>query len=365
MLESDDFRFILHLHTTSRQLYVCSELIKILGVAQLPKSVVDNKIINWSITEEQINQTYNKSRGKLTENGKKTTALSHYFQLCESFGLIISFNQIYSNSRIGNVLFNLSSINSKVGKLHQIELNFYLFQLLKIDADGLFLILDFLAEFEEINQKKLQQNFKRLLNSRLLAKQPHASATVKIIINERFRAINYIWKSAEKYAEHLLIPRCEWLITIGILEQRREKSSTLYKFTEIGKEFYDKIPMITDSLKDINEDWLYSNYFSLLNNLDKKKTREDFSNFSTEKQIEELGKYLEITFSDIKSSSSFRLPIYESLLYTCLKMFDVDIVINFKDIIATLELGITYKNKNYRLKNNGRLNESYIITRVV
>jgi len=74
-IKVDGFRFINNLHTTARQLFVCTKITDFLSNKQLPKKLLGELLFKWSFEEEEKNTSYKKSKGKLTKNGKETTSL--------------------------------------------------------------------------------------------------------------------------------------------------------------------------------------------------------------------------------------------------------------------------------------------------
>ena len=140
----DGFRFINNLNTTSRQLSICSEIVRQLGGKQLPKELLGKLLYGWSKKlEEDVD--YKSSRGKITQDGKETSALKYYLDLSDSLGLITHLNSFYTNTRLSYILLhfiNTDNDHFKFGKLSDSQKIFYLFQLFKIDGDGLIFILN-------------------------------------------------------------------------------------------------------------------------------------------------------------------------------------------------------------------------------
>jgi hypothetical protein len=68
----------------------------------------------------------------------------------------------------------------------------------------------------------------------------------------------------------------------------------------------------------------------------------------------------------VKTSSSFRIPVFDALFFICIEvMLNRNIIINFSDIFEMLKNGFSFNGKEYLLKETGRLNESYITTRLI
>jgi len=365
----DKFRFIKNLHTTSRQLYICSEIVRQLNNRQLPKELLSKILFEWSKNEERVNNNYKNSKGKLTENGTPTTSLNYYLDLCESLGLITNINTFYTSTRFSYLLNHL--IPHKSVFRQEITFNerlFYNFQLLTVDADGILLVLSLLANNDSKSQIDLQRQFKNMFNGRLIAKQEFASKIIKASISEKYRTINFIWKKPEKYSEHILIPRCEWLSSLGLLSIKKEKNYTIYSMTEKGKVFYKNIPSIMpdDSIKDITDYWLFNKIFSIFDQIFPEADRISYNMLEEDDKNEVLGNSLNNALNTVKASSPFHIPLFDSSLFICMELFlRRKIVINFSDIFEKLALGFNYGNKQFLMKEGGRINESYITTRII
>lgn len=363
----DGFRFINHLHTTARQLKICSQiLLELNGTSKLHESLFES-LTQWSIRLENLNARYGESKGRLTNNGKPTTAFSHYLDLCKSLTLVTEFNKIYANSRLSFVLayfLNYQEQGNDIS-LNQYEKLFYLHLLLKKDADGIFLVLSILSK-QAHTQQELQRGFLVNLNDRLLHKQNFSFGIVKQQIGEKFRSINFLWQNPEKYAEHLLIPRCEWLSQLELIAIIKFKNSTSYHLTDKGNLFLKVLPTLPGSLlPDIDDSWMANRVFTVLAGIYACESNDSYKKFS-ETYFNELGYSLETAVKVVKSSNLFRIPAFDSMLFVCLNMLTkYQIIINFSDIISILNPGFSFNNRQYLIKNAGRINESYISTRLL
>ncbi len=360
----DGLRFIDHLHTTARQLYVCSEVVTIIGTKQVPLAILSQLISAWSTKEEKKNLDYKKSKGKLTEGVKSTTALQHYVALCKSLGLISGLNNFYTNTRLAYLLIHFISKMGKERKgINEYEKCFYFFQLMNVDADGILLLLHLLENGSK-NQSELQQHFKEELNKRLDAKKDIAPANVKETIREKYRVVNVVWKKPEKYAEHVLIPRCSWLETLGIIQIERKGSSAVYSLSQVGREFLDSIPKLSEgTTRDITEGWLFSNFFGTISRIYLNGAKA-YTGLIEEEKKSILAHSLNEALIVIKTSTPSKISLFDTLLFVCIStMVEKRIFIEFSEIVQEIEKGIYIGGKQFILNEVGRINESYIATR--
>lgn len=371
IIKSDKLRFISNIHTTVRQLFICSKIVDILGERQLPFGILKDLIIKWSYQEEQRNETYRLSKGKLTEttvkNKRETTALKNYLILCDSLGLINDNSGFYTNTRLGYLLKNIL-VEGRIDKdkLSLVEKLFYNYILFNCDADGLLLIFQILKD-DTKKQADLQKLFKDDFNKRLNAKQNTDIALTRNLASEKYRTINYVWQNADSYSEHILIPRCEWLRDLGFISIERKGSTTLYSVTKMGCDFYGYLPKvdIENSIKDIDENFIKNHFFSVLCNIKYFPLKDLFVNLSYPDQSLLIGKYLDNAFKVIKTSNNFRLPLTETLIYILLEVITKDeVLINYSDIISMLSNNFSFNQKNYSISDLGRINENYILVQL-
>ena len=357
----DSLRFLNSIHTTARQLKICTQIIKTFGLSNLPISLVESRMVDWSIEKEKVDSNYTNSPGKITERGKKTTALHHYIALCKELGLIKSLGNLFSNSRAGLLLLSLLPQNKYCINLSNEEIAIYKYYLLEKDADGILLALSIAYDHPEIRQKDVREIFLRSLSERLLHKQANALPIVRQLINEKYRTINFLWKNAKSYAEHIIVPRYEWLSHLGLINIEKGKN-TNYSLTDSGVNFFESLPTF-GNIKDINEEWINSNLFTTLNSVES-GSRTFFSTMADAQKSDLLGESISNAIDKIKSSSSFKSPLFETVLYSCFHLyFDKNIIAEIKEAISILRKGLTHSNRNFSIKENARINESYILYR--
>lgn len=369
-LITDDFRFIGNLHTTVRQLYICTNIVKIIGNKHLSKVMLLELMRKWSTEEEKTNEIYKNRKGKATEDGRPTTALGKYIELCDTLGLVTNLNNFYGSSRISYLLVYFSKFNNHKKKyLTEGEIAFYLYLLLCVDADGILLVLQMLSDFPKgLNQKDLQRQFKDALNLRLTAKQDFATIKAKEQLGEKYRSVNYSWKNPEKYAEHIIIPRCEWLRDLDLIEISRDGFSTNYVINENGKKLYDEsIILPGTNIRDVNEAWLSQRAFFVLGVLiAKDKNIKTFYSLQESERVLLLGNTLKKAMQVVKTSVAFKYSLFDTLLFISLDhlLFN-NIVTEFSNTIDEIRKGFEFDGQLFTIKESGRINENYISVRPI
>jgi hypothetical protein len=372
-LLSDDLRFIGRMHTTTRLLYVCTEIVKIIGTKELPVEIVKKLAIDWSIQMNSNNLEYSKRKGKLTSTIKIsnkviiTSAFEHYIQLLQSFGLITKTGNLLSITKIGSILNLYAKEPQSEYKLNQKQKAFYIIRLFTIDSDALILILNILNQKEEgLSQKYLLLNFKDSLLERLNFKIDSSnSQSNEGKFRDLYLKITGGWEKPEIYGEHLLVPRIEWMADLGLIEISKAGSRTVYKLTKIGSIFYNNLPKVGSSvIRDINENWLKSEliYASSLIVLD--ETKDNLIKYrdmdlSYIKVI--IGEQISNAFNFMDKGNVFRISLYPTFLFTVINiMVEKKIIVEYNDILAFLKATYTYNFRKFGVKESGRITESYI-----
>ena len=359
---SDDFNMVDSLNTTARQVIICFQIVRLLSEKQLPESLLKDLMLSWGSEQEGENVSYKNSKGKITN-----TSFKHYLKLCNSLGLISEINRFYANTRLGHLFLHFIKKENNTNNIGEIQKTLFSFLLLHKDTDGFLLILDMLVDLGETNQKRLQQEFKSAINNRLVDKKEVAIQTVKEIISEKYRTINFIWKNAEKYAEHVLIPRVEWLITLGWIEVNKKGSSSFYSLTNEGTKFCNLIPQIPATVtRDINQNWLFKNAFKSINIVNYDKNKSYFSELNDGDKNGAIGNALTLASKIVKSSNSFRIPLWETLLFICFEHnTGQKIITEIQDVLDVLRNGMIYNDMKFLIKEEARINESYISIRKI
>jgi len=366
-LSVDGFRYLINLHTTIRCLSINSHLISIMGLKNLPSSILESMAIKWSIELEKESVNYRNRTGKLTEDWKPTTAFKHYLTLTKELGLSQKLNDIYGISRLGRVLLLfIASKDPFDFELSQYEKLFYLLILFLNDFDGISIPLSILLESdEELAQAHLQVRFTDKLKDRLLVKQKSADTKTKHHLLEKYKRIEFTWQNPKKYSEHTVVPRLEWLSDLDLVNIVKSKNSTCYKLLPYGKNIFSIIPFLSDhNTKDINEEWINSYLLSTITM--NYENRIFWSEISRNEQIDVIGNYLDIASKELGSVGSHRISFYTSYIYISISLFiKSKIVLEKKDLKEFLLAKALVNNKIYSLHLAARKNEEYITFKYV
>jgi hypothetical protein len=363
----DDFRFIGGLHTTARLLPICSGILRLIGTKQIPVELLKRLAIEWSTELERRDPHYSVRKGKLTDTknniARATSAFEHYFQLLQSYRLINRTGNIVSTTRTGSLLNLFSGEDSNTLHLNPKEKVFYVLYILNIDADALILSLSIIADYPEgVSQKKVLSLFKEFLLDRITGKRDYANTQATEKIREWYLKITRDWVKPEVYAEHLLVPRFEWMSDLGFVTISKQGSHTNYKLTTQGHEFYFALPIIEKyNLRDINESWYRGEIVTATSKLLSLSDNLSFHDLPEIEKNSKLGEQVEIAFRLIDTSGALRVSLFPAFLYIAINLLiDKKIVIEFSTFVDFLKTPLSYNSKKYGVKESGRVTESYL-----
>jgi len=366
-LTVDGFRYLVNLHTTVRCLSINSNLVRIIGLRNIPYSILYSSAIKWSVELEKESNSYKERNGKLTEGGVPTTALKHYLTLSKELGLSQKLNDIYRISRLGKILYMfIQDKNPHEFELSNYEKLFYLLIIFLNDFDGASILLSTIIENEsELSQKQLQELFVDKLKDRLLLKQKSSDTKTKHLLLEKYKKIEYTWQNPPKYSEHIITPRLDWLADLDLVDIAKTKGTNAYKISPFGKNLFTTIPTLTDNMtKDINEEWINTSLVKCLTM--NYEQRFFWEQIDQNKQIEAIKDYLDLATKELSSIGSHRISFHTSFIFITILLFiKTRTVLEKKDLKELLLSKIQINDKIYSLHLAARKNEEYITFKYV
>lgn len=357
--ECDDLRFIETFNTQVRSLPICFQIITAIGNMMVPNDIIKRKMINWSKEYEQKSIYYRNSNGKLTNHDKLTTAYDHYISLLISLGLINKQHSIIKNSRYTKVLLALSSHdNFSFFPLSDIQKIFILFILMSKDADGLIVILDFIDQNQKSTQRDTIDEFKNIFLKRLETKRANSHGMIKSKISEKYLRISTYWKNPNKYAEHLIPPRLEWLEQLNLIQKAKSNIVQNYSISNAGKNLLEHLIIYDDTgIHDLNKFTFEHNFSSSIKSL--LSNSEELIPWKN--QFEVFGNSLSRLFMNFGLDEANRIPLNVAILFLL-----IDIIINGKILIEIWQIkkilkeDMIFNEIRYITKITSRETESYI-----
>lgn len=329
----------------------------------MDRRFVKSKLIDWSRKLEQSSTSYRDHNGKITENSKPTSAINRYVNLAKDFGVIRLFGNTMSNTKLGLLFYELIKQEDEFSfTLSDTEKIFFLILLFSIDADGIILSLDILGQLPQpISQTNIQKEFGTKFRERLVTLQTQASSTALEAIREKYRVLEFEWKNAESYSEHIIIPRLEWLADLGVISISKEKGKSIYEITDQGDRLVASFNQ--DTVHFINDDWIRRNSMHAFSNLiyERDNSIKSWSDLSDESKNSILEKLLDEAFSLLNREGALRISYYPSqMLITIKTLIHYKVIMEIEDFDKIFELPLRLNGKEYFLKQSARKNESYI-----
>ena len=365
---TDGLRFISHLNTQVRTLVTISQIVKILGMKSLPKQFLKEALQDWSIQEESISIEYKNHRGKVTKDGKPTTAFNHYLEFSASQKVITIQNHIITNSHLGKVLNKFANKNKgKESQLNEAEIFFYLINLFHYDADALLLTLELLQNYDvPVPQERFLERFEGQLKQRLLLKQRCAREQLQAVLHSKYQEIKYTWKNSKSYAKHIIPPRLEWLNDLGIMTRTKEKLH--YQLTKAGEDFYTSLPTLPESKeRDVNEKWFRRNAMAAFAPVVlSRRPLIRWHELDSEQQHSFLAPILKKAFRFLDIETIRRVSLYPALLFMSISLADKhNVIAEFQELEDRLKRGVTTDNTIFSARPSARLNEGYITVNII
>jgi hypothetical protein len=367
LFKVDGLRTINSTYTQVRRLEIVSAITRKIAKNQIPLELLKSDMILWSHRLEKVSSIYAKKNGRLTIDGKVTTAFKRYINLMKEMGLIQQIGGVVFLTTLGLILLAFTKENNvQFGEVSYCERVFYLNLLFTVDCDYLLLVLDMLKEDPvQTSQSKLQEKFKKTLLLRLECKSKFANKEASSLIRDRILKVTNEWKKAESYSEHIIAPRLEWLIELNILID----TDNQYSFTREGMRFMNYFPNLVGNghISDVNRLWNLEQAFNAFRTLaPNNKILRNWSDLNNHEQVKLIGQCLELSSKNFKSGSALRIGLQPSLIFSAIHSFcSNNIVVEFFEIVEKLKESIVFNRRLYQIKLAARQTESYIIIKLI
>jgi len=162
------------------------------------------------------------------------------------------------------------------------------------------------------------------------------------------------WKNPEKYLEHIIEPRINWLLDLDVLDKDSFQDNII-SLSEKGLMLYDTLNSYYDIFLEkylISEHLLCFDFFDMISELyelDAEPINNDYSL---------INQYINESFSLFKTLAPNRVTASQAILYTCYMMlFKEKKIVNFctiKNYLSSKE-NISFIFDWYKTENDGSL----------
>jgi hypothetical protein len=175
-------------------------------------------------------------------------------------------------------------------------------------------------------------------------------------------AIQFKWRSAEKYAEHILAPRLAWLNSLGFVDIRQSRG-TRYTISPTGFGFLKHCITLGQAFThDISSKWLEEQGMKTASMF--LASGRKFSPWETLPQSERvnyLTPFIERAFQRLDEERMGRVLFFPFATLVLVTMAcSAQVIADRADLIESLQFQPRYGDKIYAVRLSARANESYV-----
>lgn len=259
------YRAIEGTNTKTRRLAYFTAILLILRQDSLSEQSLLSKLTKWSQDHRADLDNYYVQTGEITST-RKNSAGAHYLQMAVRSGLVVPVAGMYRTTRMGLVVIALLmryQLNVNPFYLNVAEKLFYTYYLLKVDADLILTVVDYLLKNENVSLRQLQHSFRESFLNRLVEKSFYSQdEALRQQLRDRQIEIENEWKKPERYAEHIVPPRLNWLLDLQFLKEEPFRHHR-FEFTELGRQFLSSLPYFEiNGCHDVTDQWLDLEYWN-------------------------------------------------------------------------------------------------------
>jgi hypothetical protein len=278
---------------------------------------------------------------------------------------------MYRNTQLGRVLLPFLTNRGSI-ELSISEKLFYGYVLLTGDSDVLLTVLaqmrekpnSTLAEYQET----FQQRHVQWLNARI---ERTSSAAVRQDLLQKRQQIELTWKNPVKYAEHIVPPRVNWFVDLGLAEvvhvgtpNRGTRKRINYRLSSIGDCWAEQVLSTHSNADrfDTPEKWLYQRYFSLCH-LCQWPTAD--TRGKQQQDLLALWQHVRRACETHKKQLVKRIPLQQVLLHSAISsLLEDGIAYDLAEIADLMKLGLPLPDGSvdtYLIRTAARSNEEYVL----
>jgi hypothetical protein len=327
-------------------------------------TILRDVLNKWSIEQEKKSPFYRDHNGILTNDGKSTTAFPYYIELMINLGFLSKINEVVRASKYGTLFLTLDKFSNSTSFFSDTEKLFYLFFLLQKDADNIILILTMIDENNgSADNTFLRSQYEDYLKQRLKIKANHSKSFSQIAITDKLRQVEHVWQNAKEYSKHIIPPRIEWMVDIGLLKEDNSKRLKSFEFSGIGRAFFNSLEFIDDTnLKDINDIWLMDKFIHQFHDLigeENEINNFDLLDFNSVNNF--LGEILPLAYKELDTDGVRRLSAYPFYVYIMIfGLLKYNLAISFSSLKAKLSQSFSTEEYTFAFREASRVNESYL-----
>lgn len=365
------YRALESTNTRTRRLAYLSALLRILHRESISERTILGRLTKWSQQHRGDLARYWVQAGEVTSL-RSNSAGMRYLQLGVRMHCITPIAELYRTTRIGLVLFSLLTIygqNENPFLLTPAERLFYAHRILDVDSDLLLAVMDAIATQGPVALSQLQRTFRQILLARIDGKIEAASDEAFLRQLGRRRAtIANDWKRPQRYAEHLVPPRVNWLLDLGYLEPEPFRAHR-YVLTPAAEDLLAALPRIPGTdLHDVSGQWLGSRYWTTMatTTLTGQNAPRHWSALDERERETAIGELLHSAFRTFQYTPIPKISLTPAAMYLCIRLIlDHGIATSPDDLRTWFTSSPILNERRYEIRVAPRENESYLLASIM
>jgi len=361
------YRVLEATNTKTRRLAYLSAIISLLRDEALTERAFLEKLTQWAKNNTSFLHGYWVDTGEITST-YKNSAGTRYIDLARKIGLVTTIGGMYRASRDGLILYSLLKKEKPIHNpffLSDEEKSFFTYLLISEDADVLLTIINQIDSNQDISLSELQNSFYKDFLDRLERKSNLIEEDIdKRQILERRNIIAHQWKKPERYSEHIIPPRINWMCDLDLLDIglfRKHKC----RLSASGKHIFSCLPL-NGGLIDVSEEWLEDSYWKVCATSIFNKKSILWENLDDVSRASTILDSLMEAFRNFQYSQIPRISSRQAILYmTIFLLSEKNIVASPTELTNWFSFPRIIQNKKYEIRLSPRENESYLLASLI
>lgn len=301
----------------------------------------DSMLYNDALQEYGNRMGDDKGLIKKTDSG---SSAKPYIELLEELNLLTQVNNSYILTKQSKIYFHLNKslkqksdiVDSNLFQLNLLDKLFFFRQILVSDPLYIWVIIDiiFIAQ-QPIGTMSIKKLFVDYIKNELDLNQRYSNnnATKRKIMELKTRISS--WKKPLTYLEHIVEPRINWLVDLGILELKQESKEKRYYFSNSGLNLINVLFEIFDKTLNkqlILQSVINNHYFYIFNYIF------DLNKNNCDLDASKIDDYLLEAFQVFRTDAPNRIAASQGIDYVCFKSFFEDnIIMEFEEVKKHLQ----------------------------
>lgn len=359
------YRAIEGTNTRARRLAYLTAILTIVDRRSLTTLHLEEALTRWSVKHSQWLLDYWVHTGGIQATAG-STATKRYLELATNLGLVVPVSAQVRTSRFGLVLYELmKEARGQTSPFHlsAAEKAYYMYMLLRADADLLIAVIDLAQQKPGCTLSEIQDGFQESLRLRLSQKAAAVQQeSLMLTLKDREERVG-AWRKPERYSEHLVAPRLNWLLDLGLLEEgpfRRHEIS----FTKRAAGFIAALPSLGSSkMHDVTQEWLETYLWECIGPVAHDRGElAAWSDLSQKDRTSAVRSPLEAAFKVFRRTPIPRVSLAPTLVYVCILLLTKNrIAASPSALVEWLSEPQEIGGRMYEARSSARENESYLI----